>query len=50
MGAQDKLGGETLAWLLEKDPENPGVRYFALTELEGRPPDDPEANRRANGN
>ncbi|GAB4543153.1 MAG: hypothetical protein Kow0063_35980 [Anaerolineae bacterium] len=30
-----------LAWLLE--PENPSVRYLALTGLLGRAPDDPEA-------
>jgi hypothetical protein len=39
----------TIEWLLEKDPENPGVRYFALTDLLNRPADDPEvvAARRA---
>ena len=36
-------------WLLDKDAENPGVRAFALTDLLGRPADDPEvvAARRA---
>ncbi len=29
-------------WLLEQDDENPGVRYFALTDLFARPGDDPE--------
>ena len=29
-------------WLLEEDPDNPGVRYFALTDLLGHPADDPE--------
>lgn len=29
-------------WLLESDPINPGVRYFALTDLLGRAADDPE--------
>ncbi|MGD2143956.1 MAG: nitrogen fixation protein NifH [Anaerolineae bacterium] len=29
-------------WLLEKDSDNPGVRYFALIDLLGRPVDDPE--------
>jgi hypothetical protein len=33
---------KSLDWLLEVDPENPGVRYFALTELLGRPQDDPD--------
>jgi len=31
-----------LEWLLEKDSQNPGVRYFALTELLERPVGDPE--------
>ena len=31
---------DALAWLLEPDP--PGVRYLALRDLLGRPPDDPE--------
>jgi len=34
---------DPLPWLLEPDPENPGVRYFALTELLDRPSDDSEA-------
>jgi hypothetical protein len=29
-------------WLLEQEPGNPGVRYFALTNLLERPQDDPE--------
>ncbi len=38
-----------LEWLLEEDVENPGVRYFALTDLLDRPANDPEviAARRA---
>jgi hypothetical protein len=31
-----------LSWLLESDPVNPGVRYFALTDLLGCAVDDPE--------
>lgn len=31
-----------LGWLLEPDPTNPGVRYFALRDLLGRPPNDPD--------
>jgi hypothetical protein len=31
-----------LPWLLEDDPVNPGVRYFALQELLDKPADDPE--------
>ena len=40
---------EILDWLLEEDPQNPGVRTFALTDLLDRPQDDPEvvAARRA---
>jgi hypothetical protein len=34
--------GDPLAWLLAPDPANPGVRYFALTELSRRPLGDPE--------
>lgn len=29
-------------WLLEPDDANPGVRYFALRDLQDRPPDDAE--------
>jgi hypothetical protein len=29
-------------WLLEEDADNPGVRYFALTDLLDRPAGDPE--------
>jgi hypothetical protein len=36
------LRADPLDWLIEKDEENPGVRYFALTELLDRPADDPE--------
>jgi hypothetical protein len=32
----------TLAWLLETEAENPGVRYFAFQDLLGRPKDDAE--------
>ena len=41
----DKRNGDALPWLLEEDPQNPGVRYFALRDLLGRP----AATRRANG-
>lgn len=33
---------ETLAWLLEPDPANPGVRYFALRDLLDQGADAPE--------
>jgi hypothetical protein len=32
----------SLPWLLEDDPANPGVRYFAQQQLLGKPADDPE--------
>jgi hypothetical protein len=40
MGWQKFLNGDPLPWLLE--PDNPSVRYFALTDLLDRPADDPE--------
>lgn len=47
MSWQTQVQGDSLAWLLE--PGDPGVRYLALRDLLGRPPDDPElaAARRA---
>ncbi len=36
------LKDDPLPWLLEADAAVPGVRYFALTELLGRPAGDPE--------
>ena len=36
------LNDDPTLWLLEPDPDNPGVRYFALQELLDRPEDDPE--------
>lgn len=38
----DHLLDKTLLWLLEPDLQNPGVRYFALRDLLGRPKDDRE--------
>ena len=35
----------TLAWLVEPDPRNPGVRYFALRHLLRRPEDDLEVRK-----
>jgi len=29
----DRIHGDPLTWLLEPDPDNPGVRLFALTDL-----------------
>ena len=39
---QPYLKGDPLPWLLEPDPQNPGVRYFALCDLLDRPEDDSE--------
>jgi len=37
----DSVNGEPLPWLLERDVQNPGVRYFALRDLLDQPADDP---------
>jgi hypothetical protein len=42
MNRQQHLNGDPLPWLLEADPQNPGVRYFALRDLLDRPAGDPE--------
>ena len=42
MDTHPKLNGDPLPWLLEVDPANPGVRFFALTDLLGRDADNPE--------
>lgn len=34
------LNGDPIPWLLKPDPQNPGVRYFTLTDLLDRPADD----------
>ena len=36
-----RVNGEPLPWLLERDPRNPGVRYLALRDLLDLPADDP---------
>lgn len=36
------LNGDPIPWLLEPDPDNPGVRYFALADLLDRAADDIE--------
>ena len=38
----DRLSADPLPWLLESDPSNPAIRFFALTQLAGHPEDDPE--------
>jgi hypothetical protein len=42
VSALSPLDARALTWLLEPDPVNPGVRYFALADLLDRPADDPE--------
>ena len=39
---QKILNDDPIPWLLEPDPDNPSVRYFALRELLAQPEDDPE--------
>ena len=41
-GWQTNLKGDSLAWLLEPDEANPGVRYFALRDLLDLPETDPD--------
>lgn len=36
------LNDDPLPWLLEIDPENPGIRFFTLKEILNKPLDDPE--------
>jgi len=38
----ERLNENPLPWLLEPDPDNPGVRHFALRDLLDRPEDGPE--------
>lgn len=42
MNWQTMLNDDPLPWLLEEDAANPGVRYFALTDIVGMPADAPE--------
>ena len=39
---KDRLNGDPLPWLLEADPEQPGVRYFALRDILGGSESDKE--------
>ena len=41
----EPLNGDPLPWLLELDPDNPGVRTFALRELLNWPEDDPKVRQ-----
>lgn len=38
----EHVNGDPTPWLLEQDPESPGVRFFTLKDILGKPPDDPE--------
>lgn len=38
---QENLKRDSLSWLLEPDPVNPSIRYFALRDLLDYPTDDP---------
>lgn len=40
-----ELNNNPTPWLLEQDPDNPGVRYFALRDLLGRHENDPEVRQ-----
>ena len=42
MSWKDYVNGDSLSWLIEPDRANPGVRYFAITDLLGIDPSDPE--------
>ena len=42
MSWQQSLKGDSLSWLLEPDLVNPGPRYFAMRDLLGKSPHDPE--------
>jgi hypothetical protein len=42
MDGLTRVRSDPTLWLLEPDPANPGVRYFALRDLLDRPADDPE--------
>jgi hypothetical protein len=39
---QERLKGDSLAWLLEPDSDNPSIRHFALRDLLDRPVNDPD--------
>jgi hypothetical protein len=39
------LNNDPLHWLLEEDPDNPSIRYFALRDLLDRSEDDPEVQK-----
>ena len=42
MEIKNKINPDSLKWLLEKDEEQPGVRYFTLKEILGQPAESKE--------
>lgn len=42
---KSQLNDDPIPWLVEPDPDNPGVRYFALRDLLDRSEDDPEVRQ-----
>lgn len=42
---RDRLRADVVPWLLERDDDNPGVRYFALTELLEAPAEEGDVRR-----
>ena len=42
---KDVLNGDPIPWLLQPDPDNRGVRYFALRDLLDVPEDAPEVHQ-----
>jgi hypothetical protein len=41
----DNLNADPLPWLLEEDPENPSIRYFALRDLQDKSPASAEVRK-----
>jgi len=39
---REKLRGDPLPWLIERDEEQPAIRYFTLRDISGKIPDDKE--------
>jgi len=39
---REDVRGDPLPWLLETDPQNPGIRYFSLVDLLDRPAGEPQ--------
>jgi len=41
----EHLDMNPLPWLLESDPENPGIRFYAMRDLLGNAETDPEVEK-----